>query len=149
MTPVTPHGGGAHTADLVSRLQMAFGPDRGLDCDIFVATAESPFVSYYPDCVLATLGGFVARLEVSDIQSFTGSVDHALALLPPDCDWLIGRGQTVPDEPPYGAQVFNASSGRMVEMPPPIAESEHPVLAIAICIAALKARAAIAKAVTP
>lgn len=126
--------------DLVARLQMAFGPDRALDCDIFVATAESPFVSYYPDCVLATQGGFSARLEISDIPAFTASADAALSLLPQQFDWLIGKGQTRPDEPPFGIQVFPAGSGRMVATPVPLGEGEHPCLAIAICIAALEAR---------
>ena len=66
---------------LIDRLKAATGPDRELDCLIFCETAQSPFTSYYPDCVLASLGGFAARLEISDIDHYTASIDAALALV--------------------------------------------------------------------
>lgn len=144
---------------IISRLQMAFGPDCDLDASIRVAITET--IKTGDDLIYARerdhKGGdathpghyfIVSRSGASCITSplHTASVDAALLLLPSDCDWLIGRGQTIPDEPPYGVQVFPPNSGRMVEMPPPLAESEHPHLAIAICIAALKARAVVARA---
>ena len=66
---------------LAERLEKATGPDREIDCLIFVATAESPFESYYPDCVLAVLGGFRARVEINEIPPYTASIDAALALV--------------------------------------------------------------------
>jgi hypothetical protein len=148
-----------HYPTLVELLQMAFGPDRNLDGKIAVATTASVKTSddmtyareRDPRGGDATHPGHYFMVSHSGASAktapcFTASVDEALRLLPEGCDWLIGRGQTRPDEPPYGVQVFPAHSGRMVEMPVPLAEGEHPSLAIAICIAALEARAAIAKA---
>lgn len=67
-------------SDLIDRVRVATGPDRELDCAIFCATAESPFQNYYPDCVMASQGGFAARVEISDIPKFTGSIDAAIEL---------------------------------------------------------------------
>jgi len=67
---------------LIERIEAATEPDRELDCAIFCATAESPFQNYYPDCVLASQGGFAARIEVAEIPYFTSSIDTALTLLP-------------------------------------------------------------------
>lgn len=66
---------------LSERVEALQGPDREVDCLIFVETAESPFVSYYPDCVLASIGGFAARLEIADIPFYTDSIDAAVALV--------------------------------------------------------------------
>jgi len=76
-------------SELIEALEKATGPDRALDCAIFVATAPSPFVSYYPDCVLATLGGFAARVEIADIPAYTASLDAALTLVPEG--WTVAR----------------------------------------------------------
>lgn len=148
MTPATAN-------HLLSRLQMLCAPDRDLDAEIAVAIFRT--VSTADDLVTArqrdkkggdathpghyfisSRSGMSARMA----PLYTASVDAALLLLPPDCDWLIGRGQVLPDEPPFGVQVFPPRSGRMIEMPPALAEGEHPDLAVAICIAAI---AAIAK----
>ena len=67
--------------DLRERVKKATGPDRELDCDLFVAAADSPFVSYYPECVLAAQAGFTARLEIAQIPAYTASIDAALALV--------------------------------------------------------------------
>lgn len=145
----------ANRPDLIALLQAAFGPDRNLDGSIAVATTAT--VKTDDDLTYATerdrKGGdathpghyFIKSRSGASCRAapfFTASVDAALSLLPPDYDWLIGKGQTRPDEPPFGIQVFQPGSGRMIETPVPLSESEHPSLAIAICIAALKARAA-------
>jgi len=145
--------------DLIARLQMAFGPDRDLDGMVAVATTATRRTD--DDMIYARerdrKGGdathpghyfMVSRSGASARTAafFTKSVDDALTLIPDGCDWLIGKGQTRPDEPPFGIQVFPPGSGRMVATPAPLSEGEHPDLAIAICIAALQARAAIAKA---
>jgi hypothetical protein len=115
-------------AGLIERLEKATRPDRELDCAIFVATAESPFVSYYPDCVLATLGGFSARLEISDIEKFTSSIDAALTLVPEGQEWQLGSAHLVST---YWAEVIASDCYKAKGTTP----------AIALCIAALKARA--------
>ena len=83
-------------SDLINRVRVATGPDRELDCAIFCATAESPFQNYYPDCVMASQGGFAARVEISDIPKFSGSIDAAAALcecvIPNFHRWTVGYG---------------------------------------------------------
>lgn len=143
---------------LISHLQAAFGPDRDLDAAIAVVTTKT--VRTDDDLVYARLrerdgsdathpGHYFIKsrsgASARTAPNFTRSVDDALTLLPEGHDWLIGKGQTRSDEPPFGVQVFPAGSGRMIEMPPPLGEGEHPSLAIAICIAALNARAVITK----
>ena len=83
--------------DLLARVEAAQGPDRELDCAIFCATAASPFQSYYPDCVLASQGGFAARLEIDDIEKFTASLDAAVALMErvlPGWSWTLRSNST-------------------------------------------------------
>lgn len=66
---------------------------------------------------------------------YLSSVDDALSLMPPDLYWLVGKGKDTEAEPLYGAQVFRFEGGE------PIAEAEHDrTLAIAICLAAIRAR---------
>lgn len=104
--------------DLLARVEAATGADRELDCDLFVATAESPFVNYYPDCVLAVLGGFRARVEINEVATYTSSIDAALALVErmiPGAIWTVkhlGEGEYAADvgssdfnEPMYGSEV--------------------------------------------
>lgn len=142
---------------ITGRLLMSFAPDRDLDAVIAVAitptvkTADDMTYARerYRDGSDATHPGHYFMVSRSGASArtapeYTKSVDAALTLLPEECDWLLGKGQTRPDEPPFGVQVFPARSGRMVEMPPPLSEGEHPLVAIAICMAALKARAAMA-----
>ena len=66
---------------------------------------------------------------------FTTSIDAALTLIPDDLFWLMSRGRVRPNEPLYGAQLYRDNGSDR-----PIAEAESDHLAMAICIAALKAR---------
>lgn len=34
------------------------------------------------------------------------TVDQAIASIPHDLNWLIGKGKTRPDEPPFGVQLL-------------------------------------------
>lgn len=68
--------------ELAERVEAATGPDRDLDCAIFCATAASPFDNYFPDCILASMGGFSARVEISEIAHYTSSIDVAMSLVP-------------------------------------------------------------------
>jgi hypothetical protein len=89
-------------AELLARVEAATGPDRKLDCALYCATAESPFENYYPDCVLAVLGGFRARLEIEDVPKLTASLDAALALVErvrPEASVLMGLRQSAETRP--------------------------------------------------
>jgi len=85
---------------LIERLREARKGSRELDCAIFCSTAESPFENYYPNCILASLGGFSARVEISEIPKFTTSLDAATELcerLLVGWHWSIRKKSTDPD----------------------------------------------------
>ena len=65
------------------------------------------------------------------------SIDDAIALIPDDLYWLIGKGKTRPTEPLFGAQLFKQGSFDI-----PFAEAEHEDGPTAIYIAVLLARGA-------
>lgn len=72
---------------------------------------------------------------------YTSSLDAAMTLVPERCGWIAGWGQTRPDEPMGGAQItpYARYNGSFVAGET-IAESEAATPALALCIAALKAR---------
>lgn len=108
--------------DLITRLQAATGPAEDLDRAIWHAThpGETPFgwpVAIYPQ--------------------YTCSIDAAVALVPEGLGRMSGRGRTRPDEPLFGCILYSRM-GRGKE----VAQAETDAgEAIAICIAALRARA--------
>jgi hypothetical protein len=125
--------------ELIAALEKAEGPSRELDCDIFVATAHSPFVSYYPDCVLASLGGFAARVEIEEIPKYTTSIDAALTLVPEG--WALYRiNQYHDNKNPAWGWGGTLRNYLTPEIGVEVGESRAS-LALALCIAALKARA--------
>jgi hypothetical protein len=67
---------------------------------------------------------------------YLNSVDAALSLIPDPFNWIVGKGRTRPDEPPYGVQIL-LTDGAADDV---IAEAESASAPIAICIAALRAR---------
>ena len=67
-----------------------------------------------------------------------GSLDAALSLVPEGCFWYVGAGKTREDEPLFGTMVQEAKFDG-VELG--IAETDVSA-ALALCLAALKARAA-------
>lgn len=79
------------------------------------------------------------------LPKFTSSVDAALTLVPDGTFWLLGAGRSRPGEPLYGCVI-----SRPVGEPEQLEEhalgtGEHDAsLALAICIAAFKARRALA-----
>ena len=117
--------------ELIAALQAAKEPSESLD----LAIAEWCFenggvggINYDPEWWVARNGGF------------TGSVDGTLALMPSGCAYILGRSKTQPDEPQFGAQVFRDMSGLEV-----LGEGESDAhLAIALLLAILQARAAVA-----
>lgn len=132
--------------ELIERLEKATGPDRELGDDVLMACGwrlieEGPGpdrILYWaaPDDVPIDPmhGGEYANGDQPDP---TASIDAALTLVPKGMRWLVGCGQLEPTEPLYGAQIRKPgfSTGGVV-----ISEGESNHMAIALCIAALKAR---------
>lgn len=101
---------GGDPSDLIERLESAAGPDRDLDGDIAVS-----------------MGLFARRPVVAQALRYTESIDAALTLMPARWEWaLFCQGGT------FRVEAGDPSIGLE-------GESEHGA-AIAICIAALKAR---------
>lgn len=112
--------------ELIELLERATGPDQGLNLMI----AESVYGRQSQGGTGSTVGAL----------DYTGSIDHALTLIPEGCDyvsfvhdpsgsgWEIGRFQLSAerDEDRYTKMGFGVTGG---------------LWAIALCIAALKARA--------
>jgi hypothetical protein len=67
---------------------------------------------------------------------YTGSIDVAITLLPDGFYWILGHGKVGESEPLGGAYVFEPNSGNT-----PIATAEASTAALALCAAALRARA--------
>jgi hypothetical protein len=83
--------------------------------------------------------------ENADLPLWTSSLDAAVKLIPAGTDWLLARGRLTKDEKQYGAVIY-ASDSVDGGVPPEdreigIGESESS-LALAVCIAALRARLA-------
>lgn len=100
-------------ADIIARLEKATGPDRELD-DAIGATLERPCKNW----------------------PFTASIDAALTLVPGGFRWKLGYSRHVPcvaDLIDYGHRSLGCLGHFDGEC-----DSNH---AIALCIAALKARA--------
>lgn len=121
--------------DLARRCEQAGEPSRELDAAIDVAVFPDHRVD--GDHVIDRMG------FGKPVPHYTASLDAALSLVPEGCGWISGWGQTRPDEPMGGAQItpsarYNGSfvSGEV------IAEAEAKTPAIALCAAALYARAA-------
>lgn len=112
--------------DLIARLEAASGPDRGLDGDVAVACGEYSERHGLPN------GGWVSRgphHAVVAAPSYTASIDCALTLVPEGWNHLTFEHI----EDTWGC--FLDADDTNAATP-----------AIALVIAALKARAALAKA---
>lgn len=118
--------------ELIERLEKAAGPDCQLDEAIacFIAPTHpkhgNPIGTLYP-------------------KKFTASIDAALTLVPDGCVWALNFASMVTIIKPTNDPVLGILHGRTVgQWPIDQDESERDVTpAIAICIAALKARAAL------
>lgn len=114
--------------DLIARLENATGPDRSIDDAIFELAhgrkrGRSTFEQYEPS---------------ERLPEYTGSIDAALTLVPEGYTWIAGDGGIMAGEPNdlrYGAIVFTEPGPEQEA-----ASGSNP--AIALCIAALKARTA-------
>lgn len=154
---------------LAVRCESAEGPDRELDCLIWCAlngvtnitypTEGHPMTPGRSGRVEATNpdGGFVLLgwIDPGEVQRnwrsygsdnayphVTGSLDAAMSLVPEGCGWLVGYGRTRPDEPMGGAAITRkAATENISEANDIFAEAEAPTPALALCAAALRARA--------
>lgn len=125
-------------ADLIARLERATGPDRDLDREIGIKTLDWIVTSLSGQGdVLYIDGSYYVDDPRGEFPSPTESLEVALTLVHDDLFWLIAKGRIKPEEPLYGAQICKASLAVAGQI---IAEAEHNCLAIAVCIAALKAR---------
>lgn len=116
--------------DLIARLEKATVPDRKLDVliKLVITNAAKP----YSD-LLDTIGvpGIGWKPSEDEWPPFTSSIDAALTLVTPGCDWLLNvRGN-------YACIWDDKESGRHGRW-----EAQARSIPIAICIAALKARSA-------
>ncbi len=114
------------STDLIARLEAAEGPDRGLDAEIARLKGYEVHDKLW---VRVTSYDGHEKGALSPLPHYTASIDAALTLVPEGWGWSFG--QTPTDEGvEYHAQVNWE----------PIVAGGTP--AIALCIAALKAREA-------
>ena len=71
------------------------------------------------------------------IPAYSTILDAALTLVPDGMWWLLGKGQTRPDEPLYGAQIMPLHS-EPDAAPHSMGEAHTP--ALAMCCAALRSK---------
>ena len=124
-------------AALVERLEQATGPDRGLDAEIALAVGAAPAGAFRP-CAALDPGIFgTGPYTMWTAPDYTASLDAALTLVPADMDWL----QFVSDPSGTGWEVGKFAPG--LERLSFKAEGvTGGLIAIALCIASLRARAA-------
>lgn len=122
-------------AELIERLEKATGPDGSLDLDIrFYLDGVRSVGGYWAENIAT---GERVRVDYTS-PNYTASIDAALTLVPEGHYWHAAHGKTRDDEPLGGASIIE--SGTLAT----ISEGEAPTAAIALCIAALRARAALA-----
>lgn len=119
--------------DLIARLEAATGPSRELDAVVFCAAVHpehKPARNFFYKN-RDEWGIFISNhprpgLTFHDAPRYTASIDAALTLMPDGCEWNLAWN----------------SGFAFVEVGDPLLhmEAEHKVIAIALVIAALKAR---------
>lgn len=110
---------------LATLCEEAKGPVRELDAEIFARICLSqsiPLLLWEP--------GWVAHNEKSvEAPAFTASLDAAMQLVPEGCDWERHRD--------FFVVIFQIADGKNVGM----SHGLQPIPALALCAAALRARA--------
>lgn len=129
--------------ELIERLEKATGPDRTLDCRIHAAHIGGEFVvvgrpTYIPERYFANPNpeiNWIGYDLLNVSPAYTSSIDAALTLVPNDLPAMAQRS-IAPD--PHCALI-----GRPSKLPgkPSVWRGNGATPAIALCIAALKARA--------
>lgn len=124
---------------LIARVEAATEGSAELDLDILNALGPRQWI--WLDRRDETItheqyGPGAVGNPVTSMDRLSRSLDAAMTLIPDDLWWILGKGRTRPNEPLYGVQLRNPSGPDAVA-----AEAEHPTsIAVAICLAALKAR---------
>lgn len=136
--------------DLIDRLEKATGPSTELNA--MIAARLGIMDDFDPTMFIVpveyrvsddgrhvegwtTVDGKSWRQASRKPRSFTGSFDDAKTMIPPGLYWHAGEGKTRADEPLGAASIIAPGSLET------ISEAEHASVIIAMCIAALKARA--------
>jgi hypothetical protein len=112
--------------DIVERLEKATGPDRELDALVYVGHYRSA----YPDETDAARIEYALRCA----PHYTSSIDSAIMLVPRGRKWRVGSHATTIWDGFYAAICPDILSGKTHE------SWCKSTPAIALCIAALKAR---------
>jgi hypothetical protein len=108
--------------ELAARCETVAGPNYQLECELF-------------ECVGKHLHGIV-----HPVPNYTVSIDAAALLVSDGCGWLVAYGRTRDDEPLGGAEIV--ANGVSLDGPQDkLAEAEAATPALALCAAALRARA--------
>lgn len=126
------------TADLISRLEAAENGSRELDQEIALALGYTiKGIGYLNErTCFAPDGGEIGRIPV-----YTGSLDAVLKLVPEGWTWSVLFRPMV-DNPPYRGSVADGHFGYVMGMEKAHATAVAKTPALALCIAALKAKAA-------
>jgi hypothetical protein len=139
--------------EIIERLEKASGPDREIDGLIWseldnrdVRWAETHFGKHsmlaksrtapHDECVVGALseGRFMTVGQNPSLPQYTGSIDAARQTVPDGIYWMVGLGKRSEAEPLGGAATFLPGEDD------PLTVGEHAQPAIALCIAALRAR---------
>jgi hypothetical protein len=117
--------------ELATRCETAEGPDRALDAEIALTQG---WTAHAGDNWIGPLGQIC-------VSPWTGSIDAALSLVPEGWAWSVvyERERELSGKPPFFADARNGYRSSYDQAP--MAWAATP--ALALCAAALKARAAI------
>lgn len=84
--------------DLIERVEAATGPDRELDADIWEAVGLAPNLGNgpynwkrFPSASYHQSDGNSQWGNNQQAPFYTASIDAAVGLIAPNCDWLINR----------------------------------------------------------
>lgn len=131
---------GAALADLIAKLEAATGPDRELSARIFCAVTDGAEIGRN------SLGGPIIQQHGAEwpldevVPTYTASLDAARSLLDAEWYWRVGNDGEGPDPSLFKAEVMTgAPECRFASA---LAETAE----LALCAAALKARAALSQA---
>lgn len=118
--------------DIIARLVKATGPDRELD----IATDRLVGGWALDRTHIEPMTGEI--LALPSVPRYTGSIDAALTLMPKTTlYWMVGFGRCSEAEPSGACAIYAPG-----ELDDPVAQAEAETVELAVCIAALKARAA-------
>ena len=132
--------------DLIARLEAAKEGSRELDACVCEATLNVPMDGDSP-CLWGpapgAFAGDVMEMEaLGRVQPYTTSIDAALGLVPEGWAWQVGAPSRAPRATPViRAAVFSDRTGTGMVLPGEFCEAKAHTAPIALCIAALRARA--------